>query len=385
MKLKYILLVIFLISCIVFFSLPRIIDHKVNGIYPYTTDLTSYKVPDFYKNIDVSDMHADTLLWNRSLLKKSEYGHIDLPRMVKGGMALEVFSVVTKVPRGFNIEKNNSNTDYITLLAMSEVWPQKTWFHLLERALYQADQFKKYAQESEGDLRLVTNKTELKKFLEERKTNKKIVAGILSIEGSHAIEGQLGGLDILYDKGFRMLSPTHLFDSEISGSASGEQKGGLTEFGKKWVQKMNEKKLIIDLAHASEKTIDEILQLSGRPLVVSHTGVKGACNNNRNLSDEILKKISEKGGMIGIGFWKFATCGEDIKSIARAIKYAVETIGTDHVALGSDFDGAVSTPMDSTKLGSLAGALLDEGLNEYQIKKIMSENFIEFLLNNLPD
>lgn len=370
---------------ILFFALPQIVDRKANGLYPQATDNNQYPIPDFYSSIDVADLHADTLLWNRNLLEKSDFGHVDVPRMIEGGMALQVFGIVTKVPRGFNIDRNNANTDHITLLTMTQVWPHKTWFQLLERAIYQADKFSHYASESDGKLVLIKGKSDLAAFREKRKNNKSIIAGLLSIEGSHAIAGQLGGLDILYDKGVRILAPTHLFDSEVSGSASGESKGGLTEFGKAWVEKMNEKKLIIDLAHASPQAMNDILTLSKRPVLISHTGVKGTCDNNRNLSDENLRKIADKGGLIGVGFWIFATCGKDIVSIAKAIKHAVRVAGIDHVALGSDFDGAVSTPLTSAQMGYLAGALWQEGLSELEIRKIMSDNLFNFLENNLPD
>jgi membrane dipeptidase len=127
-----------------------------------------------------------------------------------------------------------------------------------------------------------------------------------------------------------------------------------------------------------------VLAVATRPLVVSHTGVRGTCDNNRNLSDEQLRAIAVKGGLIGVGFWEAATCGKDAKAVARAIQHAVRVAGVDHIALGSDFDGAVSMPFDTTGLVLITEALLEEGFSESDVEKIMGGNLIRFLQENLP-
>ena len=119
--------------------------------------------------------------------------------------------------------------------------------------------------------------------------------------------------------------------------------------------------------------------------MVSHTGVRGTCANGRNLSDAQLKRIAAQGGLVGIGFWNTAVCGKDVASIARAIAYTVKLIGAQHVAYGSDFDGAVTTAIDATGLPRLTQALLDAGLSEAQIRRVAGENVRDFLLKNLPD
>lgn len=143
--------------------------------------------------------------------------------------------------------------------------------------------------------------------------------------------------------------------------------------------------MIVDLAHASPATIDDVLTMAKRPVMVSHTGVRGTCANGRNLSDSQLKRIAAQGGLVGIGFWNTAVCGKDVASIARAIKYTVKLIGAEHVAYGSDFDGAVTTAIDATGLPRLTQALLDAGLSEAQIRRVAGENVRDFLLKNLPD
>jgi membrane dipeptidase len=189
---------------------------------------------------------------------------------------------------------------------------------------------------------------------------------------------------VLFDAGIRMMAPTHFFDNDIAGSAHGVAKGGLTEKGKDLIRRMEAKHMIVDIAHASPATIDEVLAMAKRPVVVSHTGVKGTCDNTRNLSDDHLRAIAKTGGVIGIGFWDTAVCGSDAKAIARAIRYTVNLIGIEHVGLGSDFDGAIPAPFDTTGLAQITDALLAEGFSENDIEKIMGGNLIRLLKENLP-
>jgi microsomal dipeptidase-like Zn-dependent dipeptidase len=147
---------------------------------------------------------------------------------------------------------------------------------------------------------------------------------------------------------------------------------------------MEEKGMTVDLAHASAKTIEEVLAIATRPVVVSHTGVKGTCANNRNLSDAQLRAIARNGGVVGIGYWSTATCGKDVKAIARAIRHAVSVAGIDHVGLGSDYDGTITAPFDTAGLVELTDALIAEGLGEGEIRKIAGENVLKVLSGNLP-
>ncbi|HEY0385904.1 MAG TPA: membrane dipeptidase, partial [Pyrinomonadaceae bacterium] len=209
-------------------------------------------------------------------------------------------------------------------------------------------------------------------------------AGFLGVEGAHALEGDLDNIDIFFAAGIRMMSPTHFFDNEIGGSAHGLRKGGLTELGREMIRRMEARHMIVDLAHASSATINDVLAIATRPVVVSHTGVKGTCDNTRNLSDEQLRKIAAKGGVIGIGYWETATCGRDARAIARAIRYTANLVGVEHVSLGSDFDGAVAAPFDTTGVAQITEALMAEGFNEDEIKMIMGGNALKLLMQSLP-
>ena len=143
--------------------------------------------------------------------------------------------------------------------------------------------------------------------------------------------------------------------------------------------------MIVDLAHASETAIDDVLAMSDRPVIVSHTGVKGTCDNGRNLSDLQIEQITDNGGLIGIGFWSTAVCGTDATAIVRAIRYVVDLVGVEHVALGSDFDGAVGVPFDVSQLAILTETLLAEGFSDDEIRAVMGGNALAFFRQNLPE
>ena len=346
----------------------------------------SERARQLHQTLFIADLHADSLLWNRDLLKYGTYGHVDIPRLLKGNIALQAFTVVTKVPLGLNIERNRSDAfDVITLLSLAQLSPVSTWTSLKERALYQAQRLHETAARSNGKLVLVKSSEDLKQYVEQRKNNPYVVGGLLGIEGAHCLEGKLENVDVLFNVGFRMMGPTHFFDNELGGSAHGEQKGELSEFGKQVVQRMEELKMTVDLAHSSPALIDDVLDMATRPIVVSHTGVRGTCDNRRNLSDEHLHRIAQTGGVIGIGYWPTAVCGTDAESIAKAIRYTTDLIGVDHVALGSDYDGAVRAPFDTTGLVRITEALLEQDFPEEEIRKIMGENVLRVLEEVLPE
>lgn len=332
----------------------------------------------------VADLHADTLLWDRDLLRRGSRGHVDLPRLQEGGVALQAFTVVTKSPKNLNIERNDDRSDDITLLAVAQRWPPATWGSLRARALHQATRLLAAARRSKGELTLVRSAAELDAFLARRRHDPRLVGALLGLEGSHALAGDLRNVDVLADAGFRMMAPTHFFDTDIGGSAHGVAKGGLTAKGRDWVRALEERKVLVDLAHASPQTIDDVLGLARRPVVVSHTGVRGTCDNRRNLSDAQLRAVAHTGGVVGIGFWDTAVCGDDARAVARAIVHAVRVAGPEHVGLGSDFDGAVTTPFDASGLPQVTQALLDAGMGEDDIARVMGGNVVRLLRQTLP-
>jgi microsomal dipeptidase-like Zn-dependent dipeptidase len=376
-------LAVLLVSLLLF--APIIVDRVSNRVLndpPYTASPEAEKL---YRDLFVVDLHGDPLLWDRDLNERLSHGSIDVPRLVEGNVGIQCFFIVSKAPYGQNIDRTEDNSDAITALAVTQGWPRKTWDSFLERALFQSERLHGIAARSNGKLVVVKSKSDLRRYRQDRAKNRQVVAGIIGIEGAHALEGDVKNVGKLFDAGVRIMAPTHFFDNDIGGSAHGVEKGGLTELGRQMIAEMETRGIILDLAHASPALISDALSIVTRPVVVSHTGVKGTCDNNRNLSDEQLEGIAATGGVIGIGYWDTAVCGKDATAIARAIRYTADLVGVDHVALGSDFDGAVPVPFDTTGLALIAEALLDEGFTKDEIRKVMGENAVRVFEQTLPD
>ncbi|HEY6552172.1 MAG TPA: membrane dipeptidase [Vicinamibacteria bacterium] len=364
--------------------LPGLVERHFNRTQRPPPYATSAGARALLSKLVVADLHADSLLWGRDLLARGHRGHVDVPRLIEGGVAIQAFTVVTQTPRRLNLERNDDRTDNVTLLALAQGWPPKTWTSLLERAAYQARRLHRTAALSGGRLTLLWTAKDLASFLERRRHDPRLTAGFLGLEGAHGLEGQADRVEVLYRAGYRMVGLVHFFDNEVAGSAHGVEKGGLTRLGQETVRRLEALGMLVDLAHASARTIDDVLAMATRPVVVSHTGVRATCDNARNLSDDQLRRIAATGGVIGIGYWDTAVCGQDAAAIARAIAHAVAVVGPEHVALGSDFDGAVSVPFDTTGLAVLVDALLAAGLPEPAIAQVMGGNVVRLLGQSLP-
>lgn len=332
----------------------------------------------------VADLHADSLLFGRNLLERSALGHVDLPRLQEGGVGLQVFSLPTVVPFGLNIESNaEPGFDALTLLGFAQLSPT-AWQGPMDRALYRAKQMRGYAKSSDGALRLIETRADLDRLLAARAEGSDITGALLSIEGAHAMEGDPANLRVLFDAGYRMIGLSHFFDNAYAGSAHGIEKGGLTDLGRRTIQEMEGLGILVDLAHLAPTAIDEVLDLVTRPVVVSHTGVRGTCDNRRNLSDEHIRRIALGGGIIGIGYWETAVCGRTPADIAKALVYVVNLVGADYAAFGSDYDGATTVGFDTSALPTLTQALIEEGLSDLEIRKVIGENVLRVFLETLP-
>lgn len=368
-----------------FLVVPGVVDSRLNRVSGSTPHAPSDRARKLHQTLFIIDLHADTLLWDRDLLTRGSRGHVDVPRLIDGNVALQAFTIVTKTPIGLNIERNSDRTDSIALLAIAQLWPIASWTSLKERTLYQAGRLDQAAARSNGQLTVIKSAADLDAYIKRRATSPGLTAGFLGIEGAHALEGDLNNLDLFYDRGVRMMSPSHFFDNEIGGSAHGLLKGGLTPKGRDMIKRMQAKPMIVDLAHASSAVIKDVLAISTRAVIVSHTGVKGTCNNSRNLSDDEIIGIARTGGVIGIGYWAQAICGTDVAAIARAIRYTVKLAGIEHVSLGSDFDGAVTAPLDAAGLIAVTDALIDQGFTDDEIRLIMGGNALRVLREGLPE
>ena len=369
----------------VFAFLPRYVETSMNRVRRQGPYAVSERTRRLMRRIVVADLHADSLLWGRDLNVRGSRGHLDVPRLIDGGVGLQAFTIVTQSPRGLNFERNDGNApDNITLLSLVGLWPPRTWHSHADRATYQTQLFNRTVSESNGKLIPIRTRADLDNYLRLRADRSDVTAGFLGVEGAHALDGHMENLDMLFDAGVRMMSHTHFFDTDMAGAAAGLRKGGLTEKGKELMKRMEEKRMLIDIAHVSEAAIDDILATARMPVVSSHTGVKGTCNNSRNLSDRQLQGIARTGGVAAIAYFEQAVCGTDVKAVTRAIQYAVKVAGIDYVALGSDYDGAVEVPFDTTGVGMVLDWLFEAGFTEDQVTRIAGANVVRVLQTVLP-
>lgn len=372
-----------LIAFVLFFIVPGIVENQRNQIEPVKA-VISPEARQFQDNID---LHADTLLWDRDLLGTTPRGHVDLTRLQQGGMAIQIFGSVTHSPMGMNVDRNEGGFDLIGPLTMVQRQPAGTWVSPLERALFHAQKLEDAAARSGGRLRVLRTAKDIEQLFVDRDANAEAecgtanaeclrwpVGGMLALEGLQVLEGDVSNIDRLHAAGYIMAGLNHFADTPFSGSMHGVSHAGLSEDGRAIITRMEELGMIVDLAHASPQAIIDVLAMARRPVVYSHGGVRGTCDTNRNLTDEQVRGIAGTGGIIGIGYWPTAVCGLGIDAIVAAILHVREVAGIDHVALGSDFDGAVTTGFDASRVQAVATGLLEAGLSAEDVAKVMGGN-----------
>ena len=359
--------------------LPGYVEGSMNAVDGQPLIKVSDEAKALHKTLNIVDLHSDTLMWNRDLGDRADRGHMDLPRLQEGNVALQLFSSVTKTPKGQNYDGNGADTDNITLLTFAQLQPVKTWRSLVERSLYHAAKRDDAVTGSDGKLQAVDKAQQLDALLAARQKDRSTVGAMLTIEGLHNLEGKAENLDRLYDAGFRMAGFTHFFDNELGGSMHGLKKGGLTPFGREILRRMEAKGMIVDIAHLSHAGVAEVLAMAKRPVVSSHGGVQATCKVNRNLTDDEVRGVAKTGGVIGIGYWEGAICSTDPRAAAKAMKHVRDLVGIQHVALGSDYDGATTVRFDTSQLAQVTQALMDEGFTPDEIRAVMGENALRVI------
>ena len=359
--------------------LPGYVEGSMNAVDGQPLIKVSDEAKALHKTLNIVDLHSDTLMWNRDLGDRADRGHMDLPRLQEGNVALQLFSSVTKTPKGQNYDGNGADTDNITLLTFAQLQPVKTWRSLVERSLYHASKRDDAVSGSDGKLQAVDKAQQIDALLAARQKDRSTVGAMLTIEGLHNLEGKAENLDRLYDAGFRMAGFTHFFDNELGGSMHGLKKGGLTPFGREILRRMEAKGMIVDIAHLSHAGVAELLAMAKRPVVSSHGGVQATCKVNRNLTDDEVRGVAKTGGIIGIGYWEGAICSTDPRAAAKAMKHVRDLVGIQHVALGSDYDGATTVRFDTSQLAQVTQALMDEGFTPDEIRAVMGENALRVI------
>ena len=378
------------------------IDGGVNQVaspppYPVSADAAA-----LHRRLLVADLHADPLLVPRSLLERSSRGHTDLPRWLEGGYGIVTYGLPTNKSPCRESLGCREHPNLIALLSVANGWPAATWSSPAARATHMAGRLREAAAASEGRLAPIRTRTDLAQALDRWRAGQPVVAALLAIEGAHAFEGDIAAVERFFALGVRMVGLVHFFDNAVGGSTHGQARGGLTPFGAEVVRRLETRGMLVDLAHASEPLVDDVLAIAAAPVVVSHTGLRALCDDVRNLPDRQVREIVRRGGLVGIGFWDVALCPQPdgaaapdarayARDIARAVRHVIRLTAdvapgrdADHVALGSDFDGWVKAGFDATGAPLITEALIEAGLGPDAIAKVMGGNVCRFLLHRLP-
>ena len=217
------------------------------------------------------------------------------------------------------------------------------------------------------------------KDLENFKNNKCKNSGIiLTVEGGAVLNSKLERIKVLKDAGVKILTLTWNGSCEFGDGVLVDNAGGLTEFGIKAVQMLEESSIIVDVSHASEQLFYDVCDYSKKPFIATHSNSKKICNNKRNLTDSQFKEIAERGGLVGITFCKkfLSECSEvNYDDVLKHVYRFLELGGEKTISIGSDFDGA-EVPDCLNGIGCV------ENLYEYFLSKRLSENLVDDIFFN---
>jgi len=304
----------------------------------------------------VVDLHADSLLWPRELDDGGAGGQVDFPRMREGGLDAVALTLPT---RFFGVAG---------LKALHDRWPVRSWFSPWERLRVQLAKAATFR-----GARLATTPREIRETALE---------GGLSffhgVEGAHGLGRDLSRVRDLRERGVLFIGPVHLSGNAYGGSSSGRDRG-LSELGRDLVREMNREGVLVDLAHASEKTFFEALALTELPPLVSHAGARAVHDTWRNLSDAQIRAVAERGGVVGVMLAPPALREASLEEALAHLAHVIEIGGEDAAAIGSDFDGYVAPPIDASGLPQLTELMLRAGFGEPRIRKVLGENALRVL------
>ncbi|NLM74729.1 MAG: membrane dipeptidase [Clostridiaceae bacterium] len=288
--------------------------------------------------------------------------HWDAERALALGPFIQVFSAFNEIfPR--NIAGVNMKKQIQMALSIEAKYP---------------DRFK-----------IIRSKDDLDKCIMECSRQK--VYGILEAEGAEILGGSLEEFERLYFLGLRILTLCWNYDNDICDSVAGENPhNGLSEFGKKVIDKADSLGVLIDVSHASDKTFEDVLSMTKRPVTASHSNARALCSHNRNLTDRQIKAIARSGGVIGINFYSFFlenSGNAHILDIIRHIEYIASLVGTEYIGFGADFDGIEVMPSEMNGVESMydiINELLRLNYPEDDVKAIAGGNFVRLMGQFLP-
>lgn len=338
---------------------------------------------ELHKRLVVADIHADTLIWRRDLLRRSTLGHFDFPRMADGGVALQGFLVVTEAPREVIGGGLTDKSDRLTALGVFDQWPARAITRQVDRALYLGSKLERHCARSQGRIRMIRRSGDLSELLNRRAGGEDVRGVYLGLEGADGTNYDPRNFQRLFDAGFRMSELCHYTDTPFAASSSGHSLGGLTPLGRDAVKMMDELGMVVDLAHASPRTIEDVLAIAARPPLVTHTGSASCHDDPKCLPDSLLREVVARGGIVGLGFVPDYVGGTETDAVMRALDHLVRVVGPEGVALGSGFC-ALPLPIAVNHFPLITEALLVLGYDEAATTRIMGGNAVRYLLSALP-
>lgn len=340
--------------------------------------------------VAVFDGHNDVLLrlWSKTsgdpigdFLNGDGQGHLDLPRMVKGGFAGGFFAIFAPNPQDHDLpDDDDSNPPPAGQVGQA---------HALNATIGMASLLFRIEAASNGAFKICRTAAELRAAMQAGQ-----MAAIFHIEGAEAIDAELRSLDVLYQAGLRSLGPVWSRDNVFGHGvpfrfpSSPDTGPGLTDAGKALIRRCNELKIMVDLSHLNEKGFWDAARISNAPLVATHSNAHALSNSSRNLTDEQISAIGRSGGMIGLNYangflradgkWQSEN---GLDTMMRHLDHLMKHAGEDHVGLGSDFDGARIPAQigDAAGLPNLISAMRAHGYGEALISKLASENWLKVL------
>src|SRR5258707_10758017 len=171
-RLRWVAAVFAAVLVIAWFVLPRMVENRSNRVLHAVPYRASAAAEALHKRLLITDFHADSLFWGRNLLRRSTVGHVDLPRLVEGNVAIQAFTVVTRGPRHLNINQNSDSSDLVRYWAIADAWPPRTWNSPKQRALYQARRLYEFETRAKGGLVIIQSRSDLQKYLANRSSGR---------------------------------------------------------------------------------------------------------------------------------------------------------------------------------------------------------------------
>ncbi len=357
-------------------ALSRIVDRLVNTTAARTVPVARPEVVEFHRRIPVVDLLVGSVLFRRQFLDRRIHGHADLPRLQQAGVDLVGLTIATRHP---DLRGTLSGPQFLSLGV-----PVRSLRSNMAIAEFLVRRIRGWAEASDRLLRL----TDLVSGAAAAPRPGGSVGAFIGVQGGHVLDGDLRNVGRLRELGVRMLAPAHVMDNALVGSNTGVRRGSLTAFGREVVEELQRQRIVVDLAHMSSAGIREALPLLSRPFVVSHTGFTALSGRrgrrrfspaNRNLSTTDLHLVGAAGGVVGVVCSTLLVGGEGVGDVVDSFRFAVDQVGPQAVALGSDFDGALRMPFDVTGLPLLTQGLLDGGLDGQDVAAVMGGNALRVL------